>query len=437
MAKLIRLTWQSTLDPELPRRDRKPCHYEAYVPDALQARPIQLDGEVAADVAEAEKELAQFNSHAEALATTEVLARLLLRAESMASSRIEGLVVGGRRLLRAEAARELHEDPHDITAEEVLGNIEAMVWALESVPATARISVDHLLEMHRRLLSRTHLQEEAGQIRAVQNWIGGSDYNPCSAEFVPPPPEYAPALLDDLCDFCNTDRLPAVAQAALAHAQFETIHPFVDGNGRIGRALIQLVLRRRGLTSRVFPPVSLILATWSREYIRRLMGTRYRGPTDSNEAHDGLNQWIALFAAACKRAVSDALVFEERMRALERRWRSRLGPIRKHSATDLLLPKLTGVPLITVKAATGLIDRSFQATNQAVTRLVDAGILATVSVGRRNRAFEAKDVIDTFTNLERQLASPTRNTRSAPPNRQVPYRQRITSSQHSPPTPGL
>jgi Fic family protein len=85
-------------------------------------------------------------------------------------------------------------------------------------------------------------RQYAGKLREKQNWIGGSAYNPCTAAFVPPPPELVPGLLEDLCSFCNADSLPAVAQAALAHAQFETVHPFADGNGRTGRGLIQLVL---------------------------------------------------------------------------------------------------------------------------------------------------------------------------------------------------
>jgi hypothetical protein len=100
----------------------------------------------------------------------------------------------------------------------------------------------------------------------------------------------------DLCSFCNGDSLPAVAQAALAHAQFETIHPFADGNGRTGRGLIHLVLRRRGLATRVLPPISLVLATWASDYVNGLAATRYHGPATGKEAHEGLNLWIGRFA---------------------------------------------------------------------------------------------------------------------------------------------
>ena len=157
-----------------------------------------------------------------------------------------------------------------------------MAAAIRSIRPGDPITVDDLLRFHRRLLAGGRLDAHAGVIRSEQNWIGGSSYNPCSAAFVPPPPELVHDLLEDLCAFCNGDAVPAVAQAAIAHAQFETIHPFADGNGRTGRALIHLVLRRRGLATRVLPPVSLVLATWSDDYVAGLQATRYRGPASSD-----------------------------------------------------------------------------------------------------------------------------------------------------------
>src|SRR5258708_39350088 len=239
----------------------------------------------------------------------EGVGRCLLREECSISTRIEGLEVGPRRLLRAEAAIDLGEQPTDVTAAEVLGNIEAMASAVQQIMSGDPITVDTLLDFHKRLLSGTRLETYAGRIRSEQNWIGGSDYNPCSATFVPPPPECVLDLLEDLCSFCNDDALPAVAQAAMAHSQFETIHPFVDGNGRTGRALIHFILRRRGLALRVLPPVSLVLATWSQDYIAGLAATRYRGRVTSKAARDGMNLWIGRFACACKRAVDDAGTF--------------------------------------------------------------------------------------------------------------------------------
>jgi Fic family protein len=394
------------------------------LPDPLSGRSIALDGQTAADVADAEAAVARLNLEARTLIDSEALARLLLRAEAVASSKIEGLEVGSRRLLRAQHAQRLGVDPADVTAIEVLNNIEAMAWAVDNFTAAETISQSDILTIHRRLLAGTRLEDHGGTVRGEQNWIGGSNYNPCSAAFVPPPPEYVEELLDDLCDFSDSDGLPAIAQAAIAHAQFETIHPFVDGNGRTGRALIHVVLRRRGLVPNVLPPVSLVLATWSTDYLDALTATRYRGSSDTRAAHEGLNRWIALFATATRRAVDDAELYEQRVRALQNDWRTHVGKVRSGSAVDLLMDALPGSPVLTVQSAASLIDRSEQAVNEAISRLSDAGVITQITVGRRNRAFEAVDLIDTFTDLERQLASPEGDPRSSEPTRTVPRRRR-------------
>ena len=422
MAKVARRHWVTDASAGLPRRDRLSCDFEAYIPDLLVGRDVVLEGPVAADVSEAEAALVRLNLAVDALSDSEALARLLLRTESVASSRIEGLEIGARRLLHADAERRLGEPPRDVTAAEVLGNIDAMLYAVDKVDAGDLVSVELLLEIHRRLLSGTRLESHGGRFRSEQNWIGGSAFNPCSAEYVPPPHELVPDLVADLCEFCNDDSLPAVAQAAIAHAQFETIHPFVDGNGRVGRALIHLVLRRRGVVSRALPPVSLILATWAQEYVEALTATRYVGPAASAAAREGLNRWVGLFAAAAKRAVADADAFEDRIQLLERTWRERLGRVRANSAADLLLRKLPGAPILTVQSAAETIGRSTQATNEAITRLTEAKVLSQTTVGRRNRAFEAPEVIRAFTDLERRLASASGDTRTAPPARRVPRR---------------
>lgn len=424
MGKVVRRRWRANVDAGLSRRDRQGCEYEAYVPDPLIGRRFALDGDVAADVADAERAITEVNASAVALADTEALARLLLRAESVASSYIEGLVVGGRRLLRAEAARAMGEEGTDVTAEEVLGNIDAMTWAVDTLGSTDTVTVDGLLEIHGRLLGHTRLAEHGGRVRDVQNWIGGSSFNPCSAAFVPPPPEYVEELLEDLCSFLNDNALPAIAQAAIAHAQFETIHPFIDGNGRTGRALIHVILRRRGVAPRVLPPVSLVLATWSASYIQGLTATRYRAKPDSAAAHEGINRWIALFAGACRRAIDDASAFEAEVERIQMAWRAALRRVRSGSAVERLMAVLPGAPVLSVTSASRLIGRSYQAANEAMSRLESAGVVRQISVGRRNRAFEAKAIIDAFTALERQLASVTGDTRATPPRRPAPARLR-------------
>ncbi|MGB4441335.1 MAG: Fic family protein [Coriobacteriia bacterium] len=387
------------------RSERMSCDYRAYVPDALTGRPFVLDGPVAADVADAEAAVRRLNETSAALVDTEALARLLLRAEAAASSRIEGLEVGARRLLHADAVRDGQlRAGHDVTAEEVLGNIDAMLGALSAADPSQQVTAETILDIHRRLLAGTTLADHAGRVRTEQNWIGGSAFNPCGAAFVPPPPESVPAMLDDLAAFCNDDALPAVAQAAIVHAQFETVHPFVDGNGRVGRALVHLVMRRRGLAPWAVPPVSLVLATMSSAYIAGLTAYRYEGASHAPAAHAGVNAWVATFAGACIQAVRDAESFERDVQGLIGAWRERLAPIRRNSSVDLLLGVLPGAPILTVSSASTLLGRSFRSVNSAVARLEEAGVLKRVTIGRRNRAFEAPEVIDAFTGLERRRA---------------------------------
>jgi Fic family protein len=392
------------------------------VPDRLAGREISLSGSTTADVVDAERAVERINAQARSLVDSEAVARLLLRAEAVASSKIEGLEVGSRRLLKAQLATALGEDPSDITATEVLNNIEAMRWAVASADV-GQITVEHLLGVHERLLAGTRLQQHAGRLREQQNWIGGSSYNPCSAAFVPPPWEHVRDLLEDLCDFCNDDALPAIAQAALAHAQFETIHPFIDGNGRTGRALIHVILRRRGSAPVVVPPVSLVLATWSQDYVDGLTATRYRGDPSSQAATQGLDSWVGLFAAATTRSVADAEAYERRVAEVQANWREALGKVRADSAANLLINALPGAPVITVQSAAALIGRSEQAVNQAIARLVEASVLKQTTIGRRNRAFEARDLIDAFDDLERRLASPDGDTLHSPAKRRVPRRR--------------
>ena len=421
MASVLKATWEPSPNALLSRRSSRGCDYETYLPDPLEGRAFTLDGSTAADVADAERALVRFNASPAGLADSEALARLLLRAESVASSKIEGLEVGSRRLLKAQLAAELGAPGIDLTATEVLANIDAMRWAVETLGSATAIEVADLQRVHARLLGGTPLGEYGGVLRRAQNWIGGSSFNPCSAAFVPPPPDRVEPLLADLCRFCNGDELPAVAQAAIAHAQFETIHPFVDGNGRTGRALIHVILRRRGLTPRALAPISLVLATRAEDYVAGLTATRYLGAPNTNVAIAGLNAWVGSFAAAVQRAVADAEIYQARVTEIQAEWRTALT-IRSGSAADLLVAALPGAPVITVPTAAGLIGRSLQATNEAVRRLADAGILQQTTAGRRNRAFEASALIDAFTALERQLASPGAETRSAPPERPVPRR---------------
>jgi Fic family protein len=421
MANFELRTWEPASVSGLSRSQRRAGGYLAYVPDRLAGRRFTLDGDVAADISDAEREIAALDHSTSTLAGSEGLARILLRAESVASSRIEGLVVGSRRLLKADIARQMGEAVRSETEVEVLANIDAMAHALGAIDAGNGFSAKLLCDIHSTLLAPTSYSHLGGRIRTSQNWIGGNAYSPIGAAFVPPPPELVGELVTDLCAFCNSDSLPPLSQAAIAHAQFETIHPFADGNGRVGRALIHMILRRRGLTTRTTPPISLILATISKEYVEGLTATRYVGESNSPAASAGIGAWLETFSIAARRSVIDANVFEQRIRDMRSRWLTALGSVRADSALAKLIATIPGTPMMTPSGAAALIGRSLSSTAEAIARLADAGILApTVAGRRRGQVYEAREVIEAFTLLERQLGSPAGDTTLEKPSRPAP-----------------
>lgn len=209
-------------------------------------------------------------------------------------------------------------------------------------------------------------------------------------------------------------------QAAVAHAQFESIHPFVDGNGRTGRALIQLVLRRRGLASRLVPPVSLVLATHAKSYVQGLTDFRYLDSAGKESISDGINEWVSFFAGACLASCEEAERFARSADALLAEWRERLGSVRKNSALDLMLEELVGMPVFTVKSVAEVAGRATSAVSAAIERCVDTGIAKPLSSQKRNRVFEVPEVINEFNIFERRLASPVGDTSAERPSRAVP-----------------
>jgi len=403
MGQHLRSRWVSRFEG-MSRRDRRGCDYDAFVPDPLVGWRFPVEADVAADVADAEAAIRDLNLAGTTHVSLEGLARFLLRAESVASSRIEGLAAGPRRLIGAELALAEGQDAGDRVAVEVLGNITAMRTAVDTASTAATFDLDDLLDVHRTLMRRSPSPQVGGQVRSEQNWIGGTSYTPCQATFVPPPPDRVPGLLDDLLVYVNGDDHSPLVQAALAHAQFETIHPFADGNGRTGRALIHVVLRRRGLAPAFVPPISLALATAAEAYIAGLTDFRALGEPDDPRRAVGASEWLRLFAAATRRACADAESYAEKIDALSTRWRHQLGRVRADSGIDRLLRVLPGAPVVSVDSASALIGRSKARTTDAVNALAAAGILRQRNLGRqRYRVFEASGVLALFTGLDQAL----------------------------------
>ncbi len=383
-------TWE--WDPALyaPSKYRRACKYEAFVPDRIADAPIDLPGGVAGVVSDAEHAIRVLNaSSPRALAP---LARLLLRTESIASSRIEGLQVGVRQLARAEARMETGAATGS-TVREVLGNIDAMELAIEQAATSQEIEIAQVCEIHRELMAYSPHPHIGGVVRTDQNWIGGNDYNPCGADFVPPPPEYVTSLFQDLCGAIADESLPPLVQAAIVHAQFETIHPFADGNGRTGRALIHVVLRRRGLADRYVPPISVILASDRDAYVEGL--TEFR--------EDRLQSWIERFASAAARAAELASAYLAATNKLMAEWRRMLSEgaaPRADAAAWALIEVLPAHPIITAPVAAAATERSKAAIHQAMTQLADCGVIEPLSASKRNRSWEVAGLLDLLESLE-------------------------------------
>lgn len=379
-------------DPSLyaPPKYRKACGYDSFVPDPVAEFDDAVPAGLAGVVSDAEAAVRALNERAGP--ALRPLARLLLRTESIASSKVEGLQVDARTLARAEASAESGRAPGQQVAE-ILANIDAMELAVEETSAAQVIEPAHLVGVHELLMRGAPNARIAGQVRTVQNWIGGNDHNPCGADFVPPPPEEVTGLLDDLVELCNRVHLPPVIQAAVAHAQFETIHPFEDGNGRTGRALIHVLLRRRGLAPSYVPPISVVLAAGRDRYIDGL--TRFR--------EGDVNGWIEQFAVAAAQAAELASRYLESVLALQEVWRAQVRDhfdLRSDSAVWAIIDQLPGHPVISTAVATAVTGRSKSSTSVAVGQLVDAGVLLPLSTSKRNRVWEAAGLLDLLAELE-------------------------------------
>lgn len=389
--RLIPQTWSYDPTINAPNAYRRACTYGAFVPDELSSLLVHLDGQLAGVVSEAEHSTRQLNDTGGP--ALDPLARLLLRTESIASSKVEGMQLGVRELARAEAKAESGITPSP-TVLELLGNIDAMVLAVEDAAKTEVFTVAEIVAIHRRLIERSTNRRIAGQIRTQQNWIGGNDYNPCGADFVPAPPEEVGRLLADLCSAINDETLPPLVQAALVHAQFETIHPFHDGNGRTGRALVHVVLRRRGIAPRFLPPISVIFAGARDRYIAGL--TRFRA--------DGVGAWIEQFAAATSRAARLARAYIDAVRSLQERWREQVRAAEKAPRADAtawtIIDVLPAHPMISAPVATAVTNRAKGRVYEAIDQLVAAGVLVPLSESRRNRWWEAVGLLDLVAELE-------------------------------------
>jgi Fic family protein len=372
----IERSWEPSLSGLGGKRARKPARYRAFVPGEIADNDWTLDSALAEAIFEAERRCIELQA-ASGSVGLDTVARQLLRSEAVASSKIEGLVLSHRRLAKAAAVPSV-----DLTAQSVLANVAAIEAAYDFARSSEAFSIDALKRIHARLFESTPQERWGGVVRDRQNWIGGDATTPATADFVPPPEDEVPRLLEDLAAFCNRDDLPPVLQAAVAHAQYETIHPFMDGNGRAGRALIGMILIRREVANDVLPPISLILAGDADSYVRGLTSYRYTSGND----------WIDFFSGALIHATNSS----------ELLWLEAAGRPRARSARRRLIEAIPTHPVLTLATAQSITGLSDEACRRALNRLEQSGVLRETTAGKRNRVWESVGLFDLLDRLERE-----------------------------------
>jgi len=385
--------WPSEPEAYGTGRARRGGIYKPFVPAPIAGLAFPFSDAANTSVGAAAKALFRLTEDPPRLAKLGSVAQNLLRSESVASSRIEGVAISHKRLARAEYEGIGRADGK---AAEVLGNVEAMQKAIALAEKPTAFEVDDILEIHRTLLCHTEDRDIAGVVREKQNWIGGNDYNPVGATYVPPPPAYVPGLLEDLCRFIERVDLPPVAQAAIAHAQFENIHPFADGNGRTGRALIYAILRRREEIGSYVPPISLVLAARPKTYVNGFGA--YSG--------GDISSWCEMFAEATRRAAEAAHGFAGSIEGRQQDWLGRLGQPRGDAVVRQLVAILPEQPVIDVPTGQRITAKSHVAVGNAIRQLEEAGILKPLNERKWGRGWECDELLDLVDEFEQSLAAP-------------------------------
>lgn len=367
-------TWVPSIPPDLVSQAVRARHAGPYrsavVPTITQVRPRVPDG-VAALVADASAEIARFD--AEIGAELAPFASVLLRSESASSSMIENLSSGAKAIVLAEMGS---TSKHNASL--IVGNVSAMKAALDLAD---RLDSDAILAMHRELM-RGHDDDIAGRWRDQQVWIGGGSFGPQGALFVPPHHTAVPSLMDDLVSFTRRTDLPLLTQAAIAHAQFETIHPFPDGNGRTGRALVHAMLRGHRLTRKVTVPVSAGLLADTGAYFDTLTAYRDGDPVPI----------VQMLAEASLTAMVNARHLVDDLHAIRAGWDSKVKARRGATAwrlADLLLRQ----PVVDASSVAHGLGMSADNAMRPIVPLVEAGVLTEFTGFTRNRMWQSREVL--------------------------------------------
>jgi Fic family protein len=362
----VELVWDPQDSAHLSRRDRARGVYRAFVPEELPTSLPQLGREAEDAATDALAVLARADERIGRRAG--YLNHLLIRSESISSSWIEGNRVTPTRLAIAELLQQGTR-----VALDVIANVRATEDAIDTLADRER----RITVLDFEALQHVIEPSLAEGIRTEQNWVGGSGWSPLRADFVPPPEGEVRRLLEDLARFCTDTEGNPVVRAAIAHAQFETIHPFIDGNGRTGRALIHTVLRRGDAVRDILIPISTVLSADADAYIAGLTAFR-AGRVD---------EWVRAFAEAAELAAGTAVRLakdvarldqESVERLVEHRRQQGLAPARPRADAVVLriLDRLATDPVLTEESAARTHGVSRVAAHRALTQLADAGVLA-------------------------------------------------------------
>jgi Fic family protein len=361
------LIWESSDADYGPRSSRRRHRgaYDAALPARIATADLHLDTPTVALVAEASAEIARLDG--ESFGSLMSFASLLLRTEAASSSQIENLTSSPKAIALAELGRRGRAN-----ADEIVANVATMVRALA---VADRLDTAAILTLH-------HLPGAAGRWRESAVWIGGSARSPHGADYVAPRPELVPDAMADLAAFIARDDVPALAQAAVAHAQFENIHPFPDGNGRTGRALMHAQLRHAGLTRHIVVPVSAGLLAETDRYFAALAAYR----------SGDLVPIVVQVCEAVFPAQHNARTLISDVTAARERWSEVIGA-RRGAAAWRLADVLVERPVLDARLAAELLGVTTANAQVAIDRLVDDGVLEQIGHGSRDRVWQAVEVI--------------------------------------------
>lgn len=362
-------------------RQRGTGEYQAAVPARIASLELPIPADLAADVADAELALARLDAHATATlgpdhAGLGPMSSILLRTESASSSQIEDLTVGARQLALAEL-----EESTSANARLVVGNVRAMEAALRLAD---RLDLDAVLGMHAALLAADPVRGgDGGALREQLVWVGRSGISPVGAAHIAPEAEDVSPALEDLMAFIAREDLPVLVQCALAHAQFETIHPFTDGNGRTGRALVHAMVRGKGLVTRTTAPISAGLLVDVEAYVDALTAFR------AGDARPIIEQ----FARAARYGAGTGARLVDDLAAEIARSREQLAGLRPQAAGWRLLPLLLGQPVVNANYVRTVLGTSGMTAQRAIDQLAAAGILVERTGRTRDRIWQHSGIL--------------------------------------------